>query len=119
MNYIKLSDKIFLPKVSNSQAILLMKVQILRWILSAIYQIGPSYFHARLAKSLKRHNKMPFIDLTCIYEHVTFKASNIRHKNFCPSRVRLKVPPLDSEEGWTRELWLKTKRLAFFVLVRQ
>ena len=41
--------------------------------------------------------------------------SNIRHKDFRPSvrppSVTLTVPPLDSETGWTGELWSKTNLL--------
>ena len=41
-------------------------------------------------------------------------ASYIRHEDFRllllrPSSVTLTVPPLDSEMGWTGELWSKTK----------
>ena len=33
------------------------------------------------------------------------EASNIRHEDFRSSLVTLRVPPLDSETGWTGELW--------------
>ena len=48
------------------------------------------------------------------------RKSYIRHEDFIrpfvrpsvrPSSVRLTVPPLDSEMGWTGELWSKTKFL--------
>ena len=39
-------------------------------------------------------------------------ASNIRHKSFhSPPPSRSDQPPLDSETGWTGELWLKTNLL--------
>ena len=38
-------------------------------------------------------------------------ASYIRHKDFRLPSVTLVVPPLDSETGWTGELWSKTKFL--------
>ena len=42
--------------------------------------------------------------------------SNIRHQDFhacvrASSAVTLRLPPLDSETGWTGELWSKTNLL--------
>ena len=45
--------------------------------------------------------------------HSKTQSSKIRHKDFRPSdsSVTLRGPPLDSETGWTGELWSKTNLL--------
>ena len=40
-----------------------------------------------------------------------FLQSKIRHEDFRPSFVTYRLPPLDSETGWTGELWSKTNLL--------
>ena len=48
------------------------------------------------------------VSVSCLTVKINRK-SKIRHENFRPSPPsRLYYPPLDSETGWTGELWSKT-----------
>ena len=70
--------------------------------------------------------KDDIVDLHQVYLHIVLMVGNIpdlellqhlsyiRHEDFLrppSSSVTLRVQPLNSETGWTGELWLKTKFL--------